>query len=567
VRPRQGGRRVLLDWPIRTKLQLGLGLLLITVLALFSSAYYGLYAYRELVRSLSARAAELPLANDVLQHAGELRVPLMQAKEQRQVLEFFESAPAVDVDPSDADLSDADLNDIAKSEDPWTIILSDHFRTQLDALVDALDRYRRELEENPVDARSQLADDGDERNTLAKMDSLIAKLRSLPMQSALGQESHIDDLLREVEKLRGHAAELPSHLHARLKLLSYDVRSQYRTAIIAAWCNVAVAVIVLGAATRVFYKWFADPIAVLVAGSRQVAAGNFEHRIQLDGRDELGELAKSMNAMTDGFREIRNDLDRQVQERTNQVVRSEQLASVGFLAAGVSHEINNPLASIALCSESLEGRLQELLEGAPAERAEDVKIVRSYLQMIQREAFRCKQITEKLLDFARRGDSQRHTTDLRELVEGVLEMVHHLGRYHDKKLDLLPGPPVFAAVNPQEMKQVVLNLVTNGLESLDAGGCVTVAIDRQGERARITIEDNGCGMTDEVRKHLFEPFFTRRRSGQGIGLGLSITHRIVAEHRGQIDATSDGPQRGSRFVVSLPALVLNKEVHHRHQAA
>ena len=74
-------------------------------------------------------------------------------------------------------------------------------------------------------------------------------------------------------------------------------------------------------------------------------------------------------------------------------------------------------------------------------------------------------------------------------------------------------------------------------------------------------------MTDEVRKHLFEPFFTRRRSGQGTGLGLSITHRIVAEHRGQIDVTSEGPGRGSRFVVSIPALNTDKEVHHRYQAA
>lgn len=551
---------MLLDWPIRTKLQLGLGLLLVTVLALFCSALYGLYAYRELVRSLSARSAELPLANDVFQHVGDLRVTLSQAKEQRQVLELFESdLPVDDIDGA------ADEEEL--SEDPWARMLSGHFRTELDSLVDALNRYHDELDESPVDSTSQLGDDGGERATLAKIDQLIAKLKAQPLQTVLGQESQIDDLLRDVEQLQTLAAELPSHLHERLKLLSHDVRAQYRTAIIAAWCNVAVAVIVLGAATRVFYKWFADPIAVLVAGSRQVAAGNFEHRIQLDGRDELGELADAMNAMTARFRVIRDDLDRQVQERTNQVVRSEQLASVGFLAAGVSHEINNPLASIALCSESLEGRLQELLEGAPAERAEDVKIVRNYLQMIQREAFRCKQITEKLLDFARRGDSQRHTTDLRELVEGVLEMVQHLGRYQDRHLELLPGPPVFAAVNPQEMKQVVLNLVTNGLESLDAGGRVTVAIDRQADRARITIDDNGCGMTDEVRKHLFEPFFTRRRSGQGTGLGLSITHRIVAEHRGQIDATSDGPQRGSRFVVSLPALVLNKEIHHRHQAA
>jgi two-component system NtrC family sensor kinase len=81
------------------------------------------------------------------------------------------------------------------------------------------------------------------------------------------------------------------------------------------------------------------------------------------------------------------------------------------------------------------------------------------------------------------------------------------------------------------------------------------------------ISDNGCGMTEEVRKHLFEPFFTRRRSGQGTGLGLSITHRIVEEHRGQIEATSEGPGRGSRFVVSLPLVLPNKETHHRRQAA
>jgi two-component system, NtrC family, sensor kinase len=126
---------------------------------------------------------------------------------------------------------------------------------------------------------------------------------------------------------------------------------------------------------------------------------------------------------------------------------------------------------------------------------------------------------------------------------------------------------VIASVNAQEIKQVVLNLITNGLESLDAGGKVRVAIDRDAQSARIIIEDNGCGLTEEVRKHLFEPFFTRRRSGQGTGLGLSITHRIIEEHHGRIDATSEGPGRGSRFVVSLPAEPVNKETHHRYQAA
>ena len=98
---------------------------------------------------------------------------------------------------------------------------------------------------------------------------------------------------------------------------------------------------------------------MLIAGSRRVAAGEFGYRIRLDTDDEMAELAEAMNDMTARFQAIRDDLDRQVQERTKQVVRSEQLASVGFLAAGVAHEINNPLASIALCAESLEGRVRE----------------------------------------------------------------------------------------------------------------------------------------------------------------------------------------------------------------
>ncbi len=549
-------------WPIRTKLKLGLGLLLMTVLALFGSACYGLYAYRALVRSLSARSAELPLANDVLQRVSDLRATLSQAKE-RQEFHFFAAGLATD-DSQAGSKSETDATD---KEDPWTTMLSGHFHNQLSAFVDALDRYRRELEENPVDAASQLADDGGERTTLAKIDPVVAELNQQELDAVLGDKGHIGRLLNEVEQLQTLAAELPSYLHDRLKVLSHNVRAQYRTAIIVAWANVVVAVFVLGAALHVFYKWFADPLHALVSGSRKVAAGDFAHRIELDVRDEMGELADALNAMTDRFREIRDDLDRQVRQRTNEVVRSEQLASVGFLAAGVSHEINNPLASIALCSESLEGRLQELLDHADPAQAEDVKVARNYLQMIQREAFRCKQITEKLLDFARRGDCQRHAADLRELAAGVIDMVQHLGQYHDKRLELVAGNPAIVPVNPQEIKQVVLNLITNGLESLDPGGRVLVGVDRTADEARIVIEDNGCGMTEEVRKHLFEPFFTRRRSGQGTGLGLSITHRIVEEHRGRIEATSDGPGRGSRFVVSLPAGDLNKETRHRYQAA
>jgi signal transduction histidine kinase len=284
------------------------------------------------------------------------------------------------------------------------------------------------------------------------------------------------------------------------------------------WSAGLAALVMLTIWVWLFYGWIFRPLRILVAGSREVAGGNFHHRIELETHDEMSELSDALNDMTARFRAVRDDLDRRVQIRTRQVVRNEQLASVGFLAAGVAHEINNPLASIAMCAESLEGRLEEQLGGDPQET-----LVRNYLRMIQQEAFRCKQITERLLDFSRTGDVRRQTTDLRELVTGVIEMVGHLGRYRGRNVVLLPGDPVLSEVNPQEIKQVVLNLITNGLDSLDENGEVQVRIVRQHGQAEITVSDNGCGMTDEVLEHLFEPFFTRRRGGQGTGLGLSIT--------------------------------------------
>ncbi len=186
-------------------------------------------------------------------------------------------------------------------------------------------------------------------------------------------------------------------------------------------------------------------------------------------------------------------------------------------------------------------------------------MIRNYLQMIQDEAFRCKGITERLLDFSRMGDVTRQPTDLRELVSGVIDMVGHLGRYQDKRIELVSGDPVLAPVNPQELKQVVLNLITNGLDSLSAGGRLLIELHQTADTAEMIFTDDGCGMTEEVLKHLFEPFFTRRRNGQGTGLGLSITYRIVADHGGQIDVHSDGPGQGSRFRVSLPLAEKQKE--------
>jgi len=546
-------------WPLRTKLKLGLGLLLVTVLALFGSAYYGLYAYRGLVKSLSARSAELPLAGQVSQNLVDLRDILSQAGERFDLTGLQQLIP----------------DDAQQGVEPhfWDAQwLRQVYCERFDDFVKSLDRYRKQLEQNNFDCDPRLGDDSHERRTLARIDAVVERMGGADCSTSLEEDwvldpSRIGTLRDEAEELRHLVTELPSHLQKKFQALAVDVRAEYRTAIVIAWTNAIIALVLLVTSIRMFYKWFAKPLQTLVTGSREVAGGNFDHRIQLNTKDEIGELAEAMNEMTTRFRETRDDLDRQVRERTNQVVRSEQLASVGFLAAGVSHEINNPLASIALCSESLESRLTDLLDEVSEAHGDDIQVARDYLQMIQREAFRCKQITEKLLDFARMGDSQRHSTDLRELTAGVIEMVQHLGKYQNKNLMLADGDPAIVQVNAQEFKQVVLNLITNGLESVDTGGTVRVVVECRGSTARIVVEDDGCGMSEEVRKHLFDPFFTRRRSGQGIGLGLSITYRIVEEHEGTIEVTSDGADRGSRFIVSIPIQSMSKENHHRYQAA
>jgi len=158
------------------------------------------------------------------------------------------------------------------------------------------------------------------------------------------------------------------------------------------------------------------------------------------------------------------------------------------------------------------------------------------------------------LDFSRVGDTEKHDADLCELVQDVIGMVQHLSRYRNKNIDFDCEEEVIVSVNSQEIKQVVLNLITNALDSVDPGGQVNIRLCENTDGAELTIEDNGCGMTEEVMQQLFEPFFTTRRNGQGTGLGLSITYRIVQEHGGDLVPSSDGPGCGARFLLTLPRI-------------
>jgi signal transduction histidine kinase len=201
----------------------------------------------------------------------------------------------------------------------------------------------------------------------------------------------------------------------------------------------------------------------------------------------------------------------------------------------------------------------------------DLDTLRSYLRRIQEEAFRCKGITERLLDFSRLGQAERkQVVDMSEIVEDVIAMVRHLGQYRSHKIAFEPCQDAVAWASPQEMKQVVLNLLTNALDSLgpqQADGIVKIRLESDSTWLRLSIEDNGCGMTDEVMEHLFEPFFTRRRDGRGTGLGLPITSRIIADHGGRIQPSSLGPEQGSRFDIQIPRKKVMEDNAFNYQSA
>ena len=169
------------------------------------------------------------------------------------------------------------------------------------------------------------------------------------------------------------------------------------------------------------------------------------------------------------------------------------------------------------------------------------------------------------------------------LKTGLAEMLRHVGRFAGRSIEIADGPDLLVQVNPQEIKQVVLNLLVNALDCIEPSGRISVGVCRNGREAEVVFVDDGCGMTEEVLSHLFEPFFTRRKSGQGTGLGLSIVHRIVVDHGGRIEAVSDGPGKGATFTLTLPLAAVgwgavspaeshsrsqqHQEVDHRRKAA
>ena len=543
-------------WTIRKKLQIAMVVLGLVIAVLGYSSFRGVYAYKELVATLSSRASEIPLTAELTRAIDDLRVDKEPAQS-REILTFAMQ----ETDPS---------NSYARKP----------FSDRLQQVREILARYKSRLESSHTDALF-LADRSEELETAEKIGELINEIAWRNGQKDL-MTHRVARLQQEqdLDQLGELAHQLPNLLTLRMVSFRDEVRIRYRTWIIMAWSSAILAIGMLVGLFVYARSAVVRPFKNLLYGARRVANCDFAYRIHTSSSDEIAELAHAINLSAQSFLAIQKDLKEQVRQRSEEVIRNEQLASVGFLAAGVAHEINNPLAAIAWSAEALEARLHRILHPVMEETLEhlakpteslagaDLDTLRTYLRRIQDEAFRCKGITERLLDFSRLGTIQRkQQTDMNEIVEDVVDMVRHLGPYRSQKIEVeISDTPAIAWASPQEMTQVVLNLVTNALESLDPdsrSGVVRVKVHHRPEQDQVhlVIEDNGCGMDQEVLKHLFEPFFTRRRDGRGTGLGLPITNRIITDHGGRITPRSDGPGLGSRFEITLPSKLTNDSLY------
>ena len=296
------------------------------------------------------------------------------------------------------------------------------------------------------------------------------------------------------------------------------------------------------------------PVRRIADAARHVARGDFSVRVEVDSSDEIGDLADIFNQMTEGLARMQTELqawgqnlERKVEARSAELkavhenmARAERLAAIGKLAAGVAHEINNPLTGV-LTNASL--MLADIGPDDPQ---------RADLQSMVDETLRCRTIVKGLLDFARQTKPQKQLVDMARVVEDVLGLVRNQASFRNIAIESRfdePLPQVMA--DRDQLCQVVLNIVLNASEAMPKGGALMLSAlpAADGQNIELDITDTGTGIPDEIRERLFEPFFTTKKTGTG--LGLSIAYGIIEQHGGTIKVRSK-PGCGTTIAMTLP---------------
>jgi two-component system NtrC family sensor kinase len=313
--------------------------------------------------------------------------------------------------------------------------------------------------------------------------------------------------------------------------------------------------LIIGVLITILIHYLVDiPVQRLVRHSTQVATGNLASRVVVSGSDELGELSESINTMTESLdkadRELKgwaDSLENKVEERSREIMRmeeqlrrSEKLASLGTLSAGVAHEINNPLTGILLYTSILssDNRLDPAL-------LPDVESVISETQ-------RCAGIVRNLLEFSRESLPEKEVADLDAILDEVVTLFHKQPEFNNivirqKSCDDVP----LIAVDPNQIRQVFMNLVINAGHAMPLGGELSISTELSADRKFVcaSLTDTGDGIAEENLDRIFDPFFTTK--AEGTGLGLSISYGIIENNGGKIEVKSRVGV-GTTFSVKLP---------------
>jgi signal transduction histidine kinase len=340
----------------------------------------------------------------------------------------------------------------------------------------------------------------------------------------------------------------------------------------------------------------ARPLTKLAAASHELGGGNYDFRLPPPaGASEVQDLTQAFEAMRQSLkarigelhrlaeqleqmvgdrtaalesalaenrklletlRQWNDALERKVEERTHElaeaqkmIILQDRMAAVGRLAAGVAHEINNPLGILAGFAEGLLDRSRDpKLAAEPAFRD-----FPEYLRLIGQEVDRLKAIVQRFLHFARSRAPEKQLIDVNGIARQVIELLANHARREGKELDGHLDPlGVWVEADPEQLKQVLLNLAMNGLDAVERRGWVRIETRTRGDVAEIAVRDNGSGVPEEFRERIFEPFFSTKPPEKGTGLGLALCHDLVTENGGQIELRESGTGAGSEFVIRLP---------------
>jgi signal transduction histidine kinase len=410
-------------------------------------------------------------------------------------------------------------------------------------LVESIQSAMRELHGDPDKDPSRLEHQAAEDRTALRVASDLDDCLALLSDPGAGPEGHSEArrLLVDAER---YAEELHEETRLESRTANRDLAARGRKARSIMLITVAGAFLALGGALIYVLRSIVRPIRELERGAKRLGRGDLVHRIPVRGDDEIGSLARAFNGMADRIAESHSDLEARVEARTREFLRAARLADLGVLAAGLAHEVNNPLASIASCAEGLERRLRAGRVD-PAEESE-------YLRTIAAEAYRAREITGQLLSLASQERDGPTPVDVPLVLRQVEIAARHLLEPRGMTLSVEQEGDLSYAGSGAELMQILTNLVLNARDASPPGAGIRLRAERAADMVSFEVADQGSGIPAQDRERIFDPFFTTKRPGKGTGLGLSVVAALVEARGGRVEVESE-PGRGATLRVLFPA--------------